>query len=144
MTLEQAARHLGLSTRTLRRWIRSGKLQADLRPGPYGQQYLVPIRQLDAVQIVRDVERVERKEEHALVPRVLEEYLAERENTVELALQELKVAVQRLIDRQEVMQAELRQTQRELMSALDQLRRQVPAQEERASTEAPPLRRDAQ
>ena len=34
-TLERAARHLGVSSRTLRRWIKSGKLDAELQPGGY-------------------------------------------------------------------------------------------------------------
>ena len=117
-TLEQAAKHLGVSTRTLRRWIRAGKLQAELRPGPYGHQYLVPLKGLDAVQVVRDVERAERQAEREAVPRVVEEYLARREEplvrVVEALAGELREAMQRLEKRQEALLAELAGLRREL------------------------------
>ncbi|PZS07589.1 MAG: hypothetical protein DLM70_03365, partial [Chloroflexi bacterium] len=70
-TLEQAAEHLGVSTRTLRRWIHAGKLQAELRPGPYGQQYVVPRDQLGAVRLIHDVERAERRQEAETIPQVV-------------------------------------------------------------------------
>ena len=35
----------------MRRWIHDGKLRAELRPGPYGQQYLVPTGELSALQV---------------------------------------------------------------------------------------------
>jgi excisionase family DNA binding protein len=40
-SLDKAAKHLGVSTRTLRRWIHAGKLQAELRPGPYHRNPLL-------------------------------------------------------------------------------------------------------
>jgi excisionase family DNA binding protein len=82
LTLERAARHLGVSTRTLRRWIKAGKLEAELRPGPYGQQYLVPRSSMAGREIIRDLERIEREEEREAVPRIVEEHLAARESAL--------------------------------------------------------------
>jgi excisionase family DNA binding protein len=110
-TLDKAAKHLGVSTRTLRRWIHDGKLQAELRPGPYGQQYLVPLKQLGAVQLVRDVDRVERGREAQAIPQMVEDHLRERDDGVraELALlrEEIRSAVERIEAGQNALLAEL-------------------------------------
>jgi excisionase family DNA binding protein len=111
-TLDKAARHLGVSTRTLRRWIHAGKLQAEMRPGPYGQQYLVPVKQLGAVELVRDVERTERGREAEAIPQVVEDHLRQRDGAVraELALlrEEVRQAVERIEAGQHTLFAELR------------------------------------
>jgi len=41
MTIAQAADLLGVSTRTIRRYIKSGKIQAELVPGSFGEEYLL-------------------------------------------------------------------------------------------------------
>ena len=42
LTIAQAARSLGVSSRTVRRFIKSGKLQAQLVAGAFGQEYRIP------------------------------------------------------------------------------------------------------
>ena len=41
LTISEAARSLGVSTRTVRRLIKSGKIQAELVLGTFGQEYRV-------------------------------------------------------------------------------------------------------
>ena len=41
LTIAQAARELGVSTRTVRRFIKSGKISAELVPGPFGEEYRI-------------------------------------------------------------------------------------------------------
>ena len=41
LTILQAARSLGVSSRTVRRFIKSGKVHAELVPGPFGQEYRI-------------------------------------------------------------------------------------------------------
>lgn len=41
LTIAQAAKSLGVSSRTVRRFIKSGKIHADLIPGPFGQEYRI-------------------------------------------------------------------------------------------------------
>ena len=41
LTIVQAAKELGVSTRTVRRFIKSGKVDAELAPGPFGQEYRI-------------------------------------------------------------------------------------------------------
>jgi MerR family copper efflux transcriptional regulator len=40
-TIAEAATSLGVSTRTIRRLIRSGRIQAELVPGKFGQEYRI-------------------------------------------------------------------------------------------------------
>ena len=40
-TITQAAAKLGVSTRTIRRYIKAGKLRADLVNGPFGEEYRI-------------------------------------------------------------------------------------------------------
>ena len=41
LSIAQAARSLGVSTRTVRRFIKSGKIEARLLPGPFGEEYRI-------------------------------------------------------------------------------------------------------
>lgn len=106
-SLDKAAKHLGVSTRTLRRWIHAGKLQAELRPGPYGQQYVVPLKQLGAVQLVRDVERMERGREAEAIPQMVEDHLRQRDDDVRAGMDALREEVQRAVERIEASQEAL-------------------------------------
>lgn len=42
LSISQAAKKLGVSTRTVRRFIKAGKLQAELVPGTFGDEYRIP------------------------------------------------------------------------------------------------------
>ncbi len=41
LTISQAAASLGVSSRTVRRFIKSGKIHAELVPGPFGEEYRI-------------------------------------------------------------------------------------------------------
>ena len=41
MDIKEAARMLDVSETTVRRWIKSGRLEAELQEGPYGPQYFI-------------------------------------------------------------------------------------------------------
>ena len=41
LTIAQAAKSLGVSTRTVRRFLKSGKIDAELVPGPFGEEYRI-------------------------------------------------------------------------------------------------------
>ena len=41
LTISQAARSLRVSSRTVRRFIKSGKIHAEFIPGPFGQEYRI-------------------------------------------------------------------------------------------------------
>jgi len=42
LSIAEAAKALGVSTRTIRRFIKAGKLNAHLVDGPFGQEYRIP------------------------------------------------------------------------------------------------------
>jgi MerR family transcriptional regulator, copper efflux regulator len=66
MTINEAAQTLGVSTRTIRRYIKSGKIQAELIVGHFGEEYrilnlpkdLEPINE-EAVAYEKPEERIE-------------------------------------------------------------------------------------
>lgn len=41
LTISEAARSLGVSSRTVRRFIKAGKIQAELIPGHFGEEYRI-------------------------------------------------------------------------------------------------------
>jgi excisionase family DNA binding protein len=41
LTIAEAARSLGVSSRTVRRYVKSGKIHAELVLGPFGQEYQI-------------------------------------------------------------------------------------------------------
>ena len=47
LTIAEAARSLGVSSRTVRRFIKSGKIKANLAAGPFGEEYRIPELPLD-------------------------------------------------------------------------------------------------
>ena len=59
-TIKEAAAVLGVSTDTIRRRIRSGRIKADKRSGPYGYIYYIPASELFPAHQVVDVVKVER------------------------------------------------------------------------------------
>ena len=55
-TIAQAAARLGVSTRTIRRYIKAGKLRADLVNGPFGEEYRIhelpdDLKKLEPIEI---------------------------------------------------------------------------------------------
>jgi excisionase family DNA binding protein len=123
LTLKQAAAQLGISPRTARRWIREGKLDGELMPGPYGEQYMVPANQISTAQEITDVVRVDRQADMSTLAAVLERHLATRdEGMADLlaAIEGLRVEG-RQADQQltETLQAELAEVRRELAEIRD-------------------------
>jgi MerR family copper efflux transcriptional regulator len=124
LTLPDAAQQLGVSPRTIRRWIKEGKVRAELRPGPYGQQYYVPATQVRTAQEVHEVVRVERPVELADLARALDGYLGERESALVSALESLRAEVRQATERQEEREAALRQEFRAVLTAVQDLAEQ--------------------
>ncbi len=50
LTLREAAKALNISMNTVRRWIKSGKLNARLRDGIYGSKYIIEESELIRIQ----------------------------------------------------------------------------------------------
>lgn len=57
LTIKQVAIQLQLSERTIRRWIKNGRLKAASFPGRYGVEYRIPLSSLRGLNFgVEDIE----------------------------------------------------------------------------------------
>lgn len=59
-TVAEAAAQLGVSEKTIRRYVKAGKLPATMVDGPYGPQWTIPDAAITTAQVVTDVIAVER------------------------------------------------------------------------------------
>lgn len=59
-TVAEAAAQLGVSEKTIRRYVKAGKLPATMIDGPYGPQWTIPDAAITTAQVVTDVITVER------------------------------------------------------------------------------------
>lgn len=55
MDIKEASTRLNISETTVRRWIKSGRLQATMIEGPYGPQYDIPEEALDRARRMENV-----------------------------------------------------------------------------------------
>jgi excisionase family DNA binding protein len=58
MTVVEVAQALNVSTRTVRRWLKAGMLQAEFQPGPRGRQHAISAGQVRALRDERQREAV--------------------------------------------------------------------------------------
>lgn len=86
LNIREAAEQLGVSPRTVRRWIRDGKIQAAKVPGPYGPEWRIPAEAVSTAQHVIDVVRVERPNEPEALALAVSRALQERDARLFAAL----------------------------------------------------------
>jgi excisionase family DNA binding protein len=60
ITITEAAARLGISTKTARRWVKTGRLAATLEPGEHGPEYRVAVGALTAAQVVEPAPQPQR------------------------------------------------------------------------------------
>lgn len=125
LTLNEAAERLGVSPRTIRRWIKEGKINATLQQSPYGMQYFISADQIDTAQEIHDVVRVDKQVDMADLARTMSIYLNDRESAIGEAIQTLRADLAqtaRLQDeREKLLRQELEETRKQLAVALDTL-----------------------
>ncbi len=95
-TLQQAAEQLGVSVQTVRRWVKAGKLPAQLQAGPYGDAYDIPEAALDTAQMTTDVVMVDRRNDPAILGAIVAQAIAERDAAIMTALADIKVEMERI------------------------------------------------
>lgn len=86
LSINEAAERLDVHPRTVRRWIKDGKLQATMINGPYGPQYKIPAEAINTAQHVIDVVRVERPNEPEALALAVARALEERDARLFTAL----------------------------------------------------------
>ncbi|MFD1673516.1 helix-turn-helix domain-containing protein [Alicyclobacillus fodiniaquatilis] len=107
LTLKEAAQHFGVSVQTIRRWIKDGKLEAELQDSPYGRQYFIPAYQIKTAAEVQDVVKVDRTVDMASLVRVMDQYLNERDQSLLDVLQSVQSDIRESIQRHEQREEEL-------------------------------------
>jgi DNA-binding transcriptional MerR regulator len=111
------AARLGVSPRTARRWIREGKIHAELREGPSGLEYHVPETQIETAAAIRDAMPADAS---------LGEYVDEREGNVISLLEDLRdrleAATEGKVSLEERLRQEMREIQEQLEAGIEALR----------------------
>jgi AcrR family transcriptional regulator len=109
-SLAAVAARLGVSPRTARRWIRDGKIHAELREGPSGLEYHVPETQIETAAAIRDAMPDEAS---------LGEYVDEREGNVISLLEDLRDRLEAATEGQVSLEERLREEMREIQDQLE-------------------------
>ena len=115
LSIDAVAQRLGVSTTTARRWIREGKLHAELRLGRGGLEYHFPEGQIESATRLRDALH---DPTHGVSPgEALDRYLSNRDGNVVSLLQDLRARLDQAAEEQVSLEARLREV-RELQSHL--------------------------
>lgn len=127
--LKEAAQYFEVSPQTIRRWIKDGRLQAELRESVYGKQYFIPRHQIDKVAQIQDVVSVERTVEIASLLKAMESYFSERENRLmdEMGAlrEEVAAAREQISNKQEQVTERMENHDRLLMETLRAIQEQT-------------------
>ncbi len=96
MTIVEAAERLGVSPRTIRRWIHAGRLKSRMVPGPYGVQHDLSEEAIGQMQTaLAVVTRSESVDVHTLASAIVEA-LATRDQETAAAIERLASEVSQL------------------------------------------------
>jgi MerR family copper efflux transcriptional regulator len=109
-TLAAVAARLGVSERTARRWIREGKIHAELREGPDGVEYHVHEGQIETAAAIRL---------HMPEDASLDDFLDEREGNVISLLEDLRDRLEAATEGQTSLEERLREEMREIHDQLE-------------------------
>lgn len=96
VTLDEAARRLHRSVKTLRRWIQSGKLAAELVETDHGHAYRVHVQALADARRVVDVVKVERPPDATALAAAIAQALEQRDAQWLQAIADLRDEVRQL------------------------------------------------
>lgn len=125
LTLAETSERLGIAPGTVRRWIREGKLYAELRRGEHGSRYYVHHTQIDMARQIRDVVEITRPTIESL-SRTFEQIVREREGNVVSVLGRLRAEDPAALLLQRAREAqsfeEMLAVQRDLLAAIEDLR----------------------
>lgn len=111
MDLREAANKLGVSESTIRRWIKSGRLQANKVNGPYGEQYDIDDEAIEAAKKFNKVPVIVRND--GILPQeVLMKVIQQSVN--EVVVSTLNKVEQSIYFELEDLKRELEETRRQL------------------------------
>lgn len=96
LSIHEAAQHLGVSDKTLRRWIKAGKLPAFQATGPYGPTWRIPLSALQTAQQVIDVVPVNRPVDAQTLGLIVAQAVAQETQPLRATIQSLQDQVAQL------------------------------------------------
>ena len=137
LNIAGAAKSLGVSEKTVRRWIQAGKLPVEEERGPFGRQYFIPADAIRNAQQVLDVVKVERPTDPNTLALAVASALERRDAALQSELAALRQQVGELCetsrahgDTKEEVQG-LRQQVADLSAELERREREREAREAR-------------
>ena len=98
LTVAEAAEQLGVSEKTIRRWVKVGRLSASLEHGPYGAQYRIPADALQAARQALAVVTVERRGDSQTLALAIVQALESRDDGLRAELVALREQVASLTE----------------------------------------------
>jgi MerR family copper efflux transcriptional regulator len=98
LSVKQAAARLGVSTRTIRRRIKAGELEASLTDGPYGQEYRIPLEAIQTAQTVTDVIAFNRQADVNTLALAVAQAISETQKATQAELEALRQQIRVLTD----------------------------------------------
>lgn len=142
ITLKEAAERLGVSLPTVRRMIKDGRLNGELRDGPYGRTYYIDEANIRTAQELVDVVPVTRPVSvealaDAVAARIQEtlikalEASAEEQARTRVAIEALAEKEARTQEELETLRQELAGTRAELAAAIEALKKLTEKEERR-------------
>lgn len=109
LSLAAVASRLGVSPRTAQRWIRDGKIHAELRRGARGTEYQVPEGQLESAVAIKAAVGEQSS---------VEEYLSQHDGNVISLLEDLRDRLSAAAESQTSLEERIRQEMREIHDQL--------------------------
>ena len=128
MDIREAASRLDLSPTTIRRWIKSGRLEATLIDGPYGEQYEITEEALQRAKeqenvpiVISNVSQATQQELQRAIEQVIGDTIARE---MEILQQELEATREQLQQERERDRAIQEQRDRQLMKVMREIQEQ--------------------
>jgi excisionase family DNA binding protein len=98
LSVKAAAARLGVSTRTIRRRIKAGELEASLTDGPYGQEYRIPLEAIQTAQTVTDVIAFNRQADVNTLALAVAQAISETQKATQAEIEALRQQVKALTE----------------------------------------------
>lgn len=128
MDIREAASRLDLSPTTIRRWIKSGRLEATLIDGPYGEQYEITEEALQKAKeqenvpiVISNVSQATQQELQRAIEQVIGDTIARE---MEILQQELEATREQLQQEREKDRARQEQRDKQLMQVVRSIQEQ--------------------
>jgi excisionase family DNA binding protein len=119
LTISEASAAIGVSERTIRRWIKAGRLPAALQPGPRGQQYVIPTDAIERERAADPPARTSVVDIQTLTRALADQMRDEFREQLDIAVESLNVQLSQRLQSIEQQLVELRAEFAALQDAIE-------------------------